>query len=50
MRCAGRRLLEGDLRVSTVAARTAGFRRALDDLGIAHEHSLALKAPTRRTR
>ncbi|MEV0614727.1 LacI family DNA-binding transcriptional regulator [Nonomuraea sp. NPDC050404] len=42
-------LLEEDLRVSTVAARTAGFRRALDDLGIAHAHSLVLKVPTRRT-
>ncbi|MEU9833239.1 LacI family DNA-binding transcriptional regulator [Streptosporangium sp. NPDC048047] len=42
-------LLEEDLRVSTVAARVAGFRRALDELGIAHEHSLVLKVPTRRT-
>ncbi|MGW5486046.1 LacI family DNA-binding transcriptional regulator [Streptosporangium sandarakinum] len=42
-------LLEEDLRVSTVAARIAGFRRALDELGIAHEHSLVLKVPTRRT-
>ncbi|GAA2211735.1 LacI family DNA-binding transcriptional regulator [Nonomuraea monospora] len=42
-------LLEEDLRVSTVAARIAGFRRALDDLGVAHEHSLVLKVPTRRT-
>ncbi|MGV9598631.1 LacI family DNA-binding transcriptional regulator [Streptosporangium sandarakinum] len=42
-------LLEEDLRVSTVSARIAGFRRALDELGIAHEHSLVLKVPTRRT-
>jgi LacI family transcriptional regulator len=42
-------LLEEDLRVSTVAARVAGFRRALDELGIAPEHSLVLKVPTRRT-
>ncbi|MEO3875011.1 LacI family DNA-binding transcriptional regulator [Nonomuraea sp. B12E4] len=42
-------LLEEDLRVSTVAARIAGFRRALDELGIAHGHSLVLKVPTRRT-
>ncbi|GAB2474789.1 LacI family DNA-binding transcriptional regulator [Streptosporangium sandarakinum] len=42
-------LLEEDLRVSTVAARIAGFRRALDELGVAHEQSLVLKVPTRRT-
>ncbi|NJP97474.1 LacI family transcriptional regulator [Nonomuraea sp. FMUSA5-5] len=42
-------LLEEDLRVSTVSARIAGFRRALDDLGIAHDRSPVLKVPTRRT-
>ncbi|MCK2213749.1 LacI family transcriptional regulator [Actinomadura sp. ATCC 31491] len=42
-------LLEEDLRISTVDARVAGFRRALDELGVAPEHALVLKVPTRRT-
>ncbi|GAA1689764.1 LacI family DNA-binding transcriptional regulator [Nonomuraea maheshkhaliensis] len=42
-------LLEEDLRISTVAARIAGFRRALDRLGVASEQALVLKVPTHRT-
>ncbi|MEV4082635.1 LacI family DNA-binding transcriptional regulator [Nonomuraea fuscirosea] len=42
-------LLEEDLRISTVAARIAGFRSALDRLGIAREQALVLKVPTHRT-
>jgi LacI family transcriptional regulator len=42
-------LFEEDLTISTIAARIAGFRRALDDLGIDQDHSPVLKVPTRRT-
>lgn len=43
-------LLEEDLRISTIAARVAGFQRALERLGIGPERALVLKVPTRRTR
>lgn len=42
-------LFEEDLRISTIAARVTGFRRALDELGVAAEDALVLKVPTRRT-
>jgi LacI family transcriptional regulator len=43
-------LFEEDLKISTVAARTAGFYRAMDALGIDRDRALVLKVPTRRTR
>lgn len=42
-------LFEEDLTISTIAARIAGFRRALGELGLDPGDALELKVPTRRT-
>lgn len=41
-------LFEEDLGISTVASRVAGFRSAIASAGIAEEHSMVIKVPTRR--
>lgn len=41
-------LLEEDLPISPVEERTAGFRRALADAGLAHDRDSELLVPTRR--
>lgn len=40
---------EEDLRISTTAARVAGFHRGLDAAGVDRARSLVIKVPTRRT-
>ncbi|WP_152360942.1 LacI family DNA-binding transcriptional regulator [Microlunatus speluncae] len=42
-------LIEEDLAISTIANRTAGFRRALDDHGLTFDDRSVVTVPTRRS-